>query len=101
MVRELEPPPAPRIVVAVELAVGGEPGERAAARGAGGADEALRRGCRVTLATIEGERVVAAPVRSPLEVSRRLAAATSGQRFTTAPDPGTVIWIRSEGDTFP
>lgn len=101
MVRELEPPPAPRVVVAVELAVGGEPAERAASRGAWVAGEALRRGCRVTLATIEGEHVVAAPVRAPLDVSRRLAAATSGRRFTTAPDPGSIIWIRAEGDTFP
>lgn len=101
MVRELEPPPAPRVVVAVELSGGGELGERAASRGAWVADEALRRGCRVTLATIEGDRVVAAPVRAPLDVSRRLAAATSGRRFTTAPDPGSIIWIRSEGDTFP
>jgi uncharacterized protein (DUF58 family) len=101
MVRELEPPPAPRVVIAVELAVGGEAGERAASRGAWVAHEALRRGCRVTLATIEGEHVVAAPVRSPLAVSRQLAAATSGRRFTTAPDPGSIIWIRSEGGTFP
>jgi len=101
MVKELEPPPAPQIVVAVELGAVGEAAERAASRGAWVASEALRRGCRVILATIEGESVIAAPVRSPLEVGRRLAVATSGKRFTTAPDPRSIIWIRAEGDTFP
>jgi uncharacterized protein (DUF58 family) len=101
LVKELEPPPSPQVVIAVELGLGGSEGEHAASRGAWLAEEALRRGCAVTLATIEGEQVIAARVRSPLEVARRLAAATIGQRFTTAPDPRSIIWVRSEGDTFP
>jgi uncharacterized protein (DUF58 family) len=101
MVKELEPPPAPQVVIAVDLALPVDAAEHAAARGAWVAEEALRRGNVVTLWTIEGDRPVGARVRSPLEVRRRLAAASIGSRFASPPEAGPVIWIRTEGDTFP
>lgn len=77
-VREYEPPRAPTVRVAVDLGAGGAPGEDVASRASWVAQEALRRGHHVVLVTVDDGAVVAGPVRSALEVGRRLSAAGPG-----------------------
>jgi uncharacterized protein (DUF58 family) len=87
MVRELEGPQRPRLLVVVDLR--GEVAnpeadvEVAASRAAGLAIGALADGTLVDLATVEAGGTRHGPVRSPLEVGRRLARAVPG-----APAPG-------------
>jgi uncharacterized protein (DUF58 family) len=89
MVRELEGPKRSRLLVVVDLSAD-RPGaadevEAAASRAAGLAIAALEHGTLVDLATVEAGGPRTAPVRSALEVGRRLARAVAG-----APVPGTV-----------
>jgi uncharacterized protein (DUF58 family) len=87
MVRELEGPQRPRLLVVVDLR--GEVSnpeadvEVAASRAAGLAIAALADGTLVDLATVEAGGTRHEPVRSPVEVGRRLARAVPG-----APAPG-------------
>jgi uncharacterized protein (DUF58 family) len=76
MVREYEGPRRPVVVIVVDLR-GPDP-EAVASRAAGMADDALRAGARVELATaeVDGPRVGAVP--TPLHVGRRLARAVVG-----------------------
>jgi uncharacterized protein (DUF58 family) len=89
MVRELEGPQRPRLLVVVDLR--GQPSdaesdvEVAASRAAGLAIAALADGTLVDLATVESDGTRHGPVRSPLEVGRRLARAVAG-----VPAPGPV-----------
>ncbi|MDQ6726776.1 MAG: DUF58 domain-containing protein [Actinomycetota bacterium] len=108
VVKEVEDPGAPRLVVALDLGGGGDAGERAAARAAWYADEALRRGYEVVLATVEAGGPVTAPVGPAHEVNRRLARATRGRPrpAETRPghDPGqrvAVVSVTPLGDSWP
>jgi uncharacterized protein (DUF58 family) len=89
MVRELEGMQRARLLIVVDLrtsAAGGDAEvEIAASRAAGLAIAALDRGTLVDLATVEPAGPRRAPVRSALEVGRRLARAVPGP-----PGPVTV-----------
>jgi len=76
MIRELEGPRRPQVVIVADLR-GPDP-EGVASRAAGMADDALRQGARVHLATAEvgGPHLGAVP--TPLHVGRRLARAVVG-----------------------
>ncbi|MGQ0617934.1 MAG: DUF58 domain-containing protein [Acidimicrobiia bacterium] len=99
-VRELEPPAAGAVVVAVALEGDRAAADAAAGRAAWTASEALRRGHRVTLATVEDGVTVIAPVVTVVSVARRLAAATDGTPVLE-PAGQPTIWITSWGDSWP
>lgn len=88
MVRELEGPQRPRLLIVVDLRgqiSNADPDvEVAASRAAGLAIAALADGTLVDLATVEAEGTRHGAVRSPLEVGRRLARAVPA---TPAPGP--------------
>ena len=91
MVRELEGPQRPRLVVAVDLR-GPEPdAEIAASRASGLALAALASGSLVDLATVEADGTRIGSVRSPLEVGRRLARAVPGAPATGSVAPGVEV----------
>jgi uncharacterized protein (DUF58 family) len=80
MVRELEPPVEPGLALVLEMepGVGNPRSERAASTAAGVALTVLERGGPVVLCTAEEAGPVSRPVQSRVDLSRRLAAATSG-----------------------
>jgi uncharacterized protein (DUF58 family) len=81
VVRELEPPAALGVALVVHLGDGTLPPsvvEPVAARAAGAAGEALERGARVLLCTIEASGPVVAECADRLAVQRRLALACTG-----------------------
>ncbi|MFP5320075.1 MAG: DUF58 domain-containing protein [Acidimicrobiia bacterium] len=110
VVKEVEDIDAPRILVAVDLGAGGAAGERAAARAAWYAEEALRRGYGVVLATAElarpgdqaSSRPVTATVTSSSDVTRRLAAAAAPGKPSLPADTrsGAVLLVTDRGDTW-
>jgi uncharacterized protein (DUF58 family) len=75
MVRETEADAAPPLAIELDMGTGGDRGERAASLAAGLALHALRVGRTVFLLTCERNGPVDAEVRTPVEVSRRLARA--------------------------
>ena len=83
MIRELEGPRRPHVVIIADLR-GPDP-EGVASRAAGMADDALRQGARVQLATAEVDGPRFGDVPSSLHVGRRLARAVVG-----APSPGAI-----------
>lgn len=89
MVRELEGPQRPRLLIVVDLRENRDDPESdieiTASRAAGLALAALADGTLVDLATVEADGPHTGPVRSALEVGRRLARAIPG-----IPTPGTV-----------
>ena len=85
MVKEVEDPAAPRLVVALDLAGGGLAGELAAGRAAWYAYEALGRGYDVVLATVEPGGAVTARVGPPTDVNQRLARIEQVKRFEVLP----------------
>ncbi len=97
MVKDLESPGAPMVVIAVDLQ-GGPPGavEAAASRAAGLAVAALRAGIPVVLLTAEAAGPASGRVTSPVEVGRRLARAVGGR--LPAPPPGTEPVLVSAAD---
>lgn len=96
MVKELESPGAPVLVVAVDLAGGGSDAvEAAASRAAGLALAALRVDVPVVLLTAETGGPQGGRVSSPVEVGRRLARAVAGP--LPAPPPGTRPVVVSAG----
>jgi uncharacterized protein (DUF58 family) len=99
-VRELEPPPAPRLVVSADLGEGGPAGESVAGRAAWLAREGLRRGLAVELVTVERDGPRSARVRNAIDVGRRLARATRGTPVlpTFAPGTATVVALTVDGD---
>lgn len=78
VVKELEAPDRPAVVLAVDLRGPTESAERAAERAAGVALAALTAGYEVTMLTAEARGPIAAPVATPVDVSRRLARAIAG-----------------------
>jgi uncharacterized protein (DUF58 family) len=100
-VREYEPPPRQVLLLIVDLGEGGLEGEAAARRASWLGAEALRRGFGVLLATSESGGPVNAPVRSAIEISRRLAAATVGTPAPPTDGYGAAISITSVGDWWP
>ena len=76
VVKELESPVSPELVIVVDLTGRDEDAvERAAGRAAGTANAALRLGVPVVLVTAESDRDRVANVATPVEVGRRLARA--------------------------
>jgi uncharacterized protein (DUF58 family) len=82
MVRELEGLQRARLLIVVDLRAaepaGADDAEIVASRAAGLAIAALERGTLVEIATVEADGPRAGPVRSGLEVGRRLARAVPG-----------------------
>ncbi len=95
MIRELEGPQRPRLLIVVDLrghASNAEPDvEVAASRAAGLAIAALADRSLVDLATVEAGGTRHGSVRSPLEVGRRLARAVPGPPAPASPPPGAEI----------
>jgi uncharacterized protein (DUF58 family) len=91
MVRELEGPQRPRLVVVVDLRGPDADVENAASRASGLAISALASGTIVHLATVERDGPRVAPVQSPLEVGRRLARAVAGPPSTGVIAPGVEV----------
>jgi uncharacterized protein (DUF58 family) len=91
MVRELEGPEQPRLVLVVDLR--GEPhdAELAASRAAGLAIAALQSSVRVDLATAEAHGPVTSVVRTATEVGRRLARAVPGAPTPPPTPPGVDV----------
>ena len=103
VVKEVEEPAAPRLVVALDLGGGGLAGELAAARAAWYAYEALGRGYEVVLATAEPGGPVTARVGPPTDVNQRLARAARGTPTLPAGGPGraAVVVVTPTGDSWP
>lgn len=80
MIRELEGPRRPQVVIVADLR-GPDP-EGVASRAAGMADDALRQGARVVLSTAEVDGPRCGEVPTPLHVGRRLARAVVGPPAT-------------------
>ncbi|HEX2046396.1 MAG TPA: DUF58 domain-containing protein [Acidimicrobiales bacterium] len=103
VVKEVEEPGAPRLVVALDLGGGGLAGETAAARAAWYSYEALRRGYEVVLATAEPAGAVTAPLGLPSDVNQRLARAAAGAPRVPPHRPGAaaVVRVTAHGDSWP
>jgi uncharacterized protein (DUF58 family) len=95
MVRELEGPQRTRLLLVVDLRAEGRDAdgdaEIAASRAAGLALAALEHGTLVDLATVEADGARTGPVRSALEVGRRLARAVPGAPAPAAVPPGVEV----------
>jgi uncharacterized protein (DUF58 family) len=91
MVRELEGPQRPRLVIVVDLRGPDIDVENAASRASGLAISALASGTMVDLATVEADGPRTAPVQSPVEIGRRLARAIPGPPPSGAVPPGVEI----------
>lgn len=80
VVKELEAPDRPALVIVVDLRTRDtRRAEHHAEQAAGLALAALKASCEVTLLTAEVRGPVAAPVATPVDVSRRLARAVAGR----------------------
>ena len=78
IVKELEEPDRPGLVLQVDLRGDPDVAEHTASRAMGAALGALRAGLTVTLLTAEADGPRAGLVRTPIEAGRRLARAVSG-----------------------
>jgi uncharacterized protein (DUF58 family) len=96
MVRELEGPRRPVVVIVADLR-GPDP-ELVASRAAAMADDALRRGARVELATAEVDGPRLGDVPTPVHVGRRLARAVVGAPPTGPFPPGASVHRVGAGD---
>ena len=103
VVKEVEEPGAPRLVIVLDLGGGGLAGEMAAGRAAWYAYEALRRGYEVVLATAEPGGPVTAPLGPPSDVNQRLARAVRGTPPLPLHRPATaaIVTVTPEGDSWP
>lgn len=103
VVKEVEEPAAPRLVVALDMGGGGVAGEAAAGRAAWYAYEALRRGYEVVLATAEPAGPVTGRIGPPTDVNQRLARAARGNPRIPPAGPATsaVVMVTAQGDTWP
>ena len=101
VVKEVEEPVAPALALLLDLGPGGPAGEEAAGRAAWYMNDALQRGAGVVLATCEPGAQLSAPVRSPVEVIRRLARATVGPPpKPDVPPGGRLLRVSPRGDTW-
>lgn len=91
MIRELEGPQRPRLLIIVDLRGSDADAEIAASRAAGLAQAGLASGTLVDLATAEPDGPRTGPVASPVEVGRRLARAVAGPPGTGPVPSGTEI----------
>ena len=91
MVKELDAPHRPGLVLVVDLRGGGPAAENAAGRAAGVANAALAAGAPVTMCTAEAGGPVNGRVDSPVDVSRRLARAVAGPPAEVTVAPGTAV----------
>ncbi|TML90362.1 MAG: DUF58 domain-containing protein [Actinobacteria bacterium] len=91
MVKELDAPHRPGVVLVVDLRGGGAAAETAAGRAAGIANAALAAGAPVTMCTAERGGPVGGRVDSPVEVSRRLARAVGGPPAEVAVAAGSAV----------
>ena len=89
MIREFEGPRRPHVIIVADLR-GPDP-EGIASRAAGMADDALRHGAHVQLATAELDGPRFADVPSPLHVGRRLARAVAGAPAAPLTPPGATV----------
>jgi len=89
MVREFEGPQRPVVVIIADLR-GPDP-EGVASRAAGMADDALRAGALVELATAEADGPRVGPAPTPLHVGRRLARAVVGPPAAGPFPPGATV----------
>ena len=102
IVKETEEPQAPALHLVLDMGAGGEAGEAAAGRAAWYAGEALRRGYRLTLTTVEDAHPLTDGAPSMLIVNRRLARAGVGP----SPRPAEVerglrvLMVTDEGDSW-
>ena len=103
VVKEVEEPGAPRLVVVLDLGGGAAAGEAAAGRAAWYAYEALRRGYEVVLATAEPGGPVTGPLGPASDVNQRLARAArgTGQPPPLRPGRAAVVTVTPEGDSWP
>jgi uncharacterized protein (DUF58 family) len=103
VVKEVEEPAAPRLVVGLDMGGGGVAGEAAAGRAAWYAYEALRRGYEVVLATAEADGPVTGRIGPPTDVNKRLARAARGAPRLPASGPGrsSVVMVTALGDSWP
>jgi uncharacterized protein (DUF58 family) len=98
VVKELEEPDRPGLVLRVELAGSPEQVEDIAARAMGAALGGLRAGLHVTLLTREAGGGRAATVRTPVEAGRRLARAVPGAPAEgPVPDGAVVVRLGRTG----
>ena len=93
VVKELEEPDRPGLVLRVELGGTDEQVEDVAARAMGAALGGLRAGLQVTLLTREAAGPRAAAVRTPIEAGRRLARAVPGPP-ADGPIPDGAVVVR-------
>jgi uncharacterized protein (DUF58 family) len=96
VVKELEEPDRPGLVLRVELGDDPAHAEVVAGRAMGAALGALRAGLDVTMLTAEREGRRAGLVRSPIEAGRRLARAVPG-RPAEGPVPDGALVVRMGG----
>lgn len=89
MVREFEGPHRPHVVIVADFR-GPDP-EGVASRAAGMADDALRHGARVQLATAEVDGPRFGDVPTPLHIGRRLARAVVGPPAAPQTPPGATV----------
>ena len=100
VVKEVEEPGAPRLVVVLDLGGGAAAGEAAAARAAWYAYEAQRRGYEVVLATAEAAGPVTGRVGPWTDVNQRLARAARGKPQVPA-ERLAVVMVTPDGDSWP
>lgn len=100
VVKEVEEPFAPGLVVVLHLADWSPAAEQAAARAAGYVGDARRRGWRVILATRDVSGPVTGAVESTSDLNWRLARALVGQpELPSGMEQGTpVLVVTAEGD---
>jgi uncharacterized protein (DUF58 family) len=91
MIRELEGPQRPRLVVVVDLRGPAPDAEITASRASGLALAALASGMLVDLATVEPGGTRSGRVQSPVEIGRRLARAVPGAPAAGSVAPGVEV----------
>jgi uncharacterized protein (DUF58 family) len=102
VVKEVEDPAAPRLIVALDLGGGGLAGEMAAGRAAWYAHEARGRGYEVVMATVEPGGAVSGRVGPPTDVNERLARASRGSlRLPEGGPRSAVVMVTAQGDSWP
>lgn len=103
VVKQVEEPFTPVLVLVLDMGYGGDEGaERAAARAAWYLTEALRRRAHLVLITWEAGGPRTGPVASTSEIIRRLAGARGGPQLSAPPPPPghRVLRVGLDGDTW-